>query len=493
MKAWKKRLLCTLRVLLWAFLLVFVLRVTANVLCVSSENELNRAGEGLYRQRPGSIDVVYVGPSHVYSSIIPQLIYDEYGITGYNFSTAAQSLANTYWGLREAIRLQHPKVAVVELICATADPAERQAPLYYSGMARMLSPFSPYKTLAVPDLLRREAESFEVATQVNAGAAGKMSWLDFWRLTSFHTQYGDLSARSFKDIWGPRRYAESWGYAPRYEKVEPEKPKEQELTELNQDLSAETLELLEKMKHAAEKSGTKLVFMVAPYPTNSREDRLYGQLHHWAEENGIDLLDFNQMPQLDIDYTTDYWDNTHLNYFGAQKVSRAMGRYLSETGLFEDHRQEKGFDRWNQRAGNYALWHQVETLSLTAPSAQWADTLAGLNKDYLALMAGTADETLAAELNRAGFAVQAGQPFCALFDGEHWTLAPQEEMAASVDGHRLVLRCTKDGGGGLTVGDTTVQGAPGVAVQIVNRLTDWPMPPVLLQGSGAQPLEIEEQ
>ena len=133
MKQKKQIILQAARVLLFAVLLVAALRFTGNFLCGSSENPLNRAGEGLYYQLPGTVDVVYVGPSHVYSSIMPQLIFDQYGITGYNFSTAAQSFESTYWALEEVIRLQRPKIAVVELVGATADPTVRQAPIYYTG------------------------------------------------------------------------------------------------------------------------------------------------------------------------------------------------------------------------------------------------------------------------------------------------------------------------------------------------------------------------
>ena len=485
-RRWKRRLVCTARALLFALLSVGAMRLAANLLCAVEENPLNRAGEGLYRQRPGSIDVVYVGPSHVYSSIIPQYIFDQYGITGYDFATAAQSFESTYWALCEAIRLQHPRIAVVELVCAAADPAVRQAPIYYTGLCRLLSPFSPLKYPAFLELLRCERQSFSSAAAWSDGAADRLSWTDFWRLTTFHAQYGTLCRRSFTEVWGPPLYEKSKGYSPVFARnpqsagqLPAYSPAELEAAAL----SPQAVKTLERMKAAAERSGTRLVFMVAPYMTDLREEKLYAQARGWAAQQGIEVLDFNlKKEELGIDPALDYADKSHLNYYGACKVSGAMGAYLAGTGLFQDKRQARGYEGWQRDAHCYETWEKVARLGGTECSAAYAAVLAGLGGDYLAVLAGVPDETISAALVEAGLSVQPGVGFCALFDGKRWEVqCGVPSLEGGTGGHRLAARC--DAGGAVAeVDGSGITAKTGVSALVYDALADKVADQAVLQG-----------
>lgn len=44
-----------------------------------------------------TVDVMFVGTSHVYCSYIPQQIYNDTGITSACLATSSQSYANSYW------------------------------------------------------------------------------------------------------------------------------------------------------------------------------------------------------------------------------------------------------------------------------------------------------------------------------------------------------------------------------------------------------------
>lgn len=490
MRVWKKRICEAALLLLFLFLLVFSLRAAGNLLCSNGENPLNRAGEGLYRQPKGSIDVVYLGPSHVYSSIIPQYIFDEYGITGYDFATAAQSFDSTYWGLREALRLQKPKVAVVELICATADPRERQSAIYYTGLCRMLSPFSPIKHQAAWDLYQKEQQSFQQADLLDEGSAGKLSWTDFWRLTTFHTQYAKLNRQSFDDLWGPPIYEKSRGWSPVFSKKPlPAAPTDAGRPD-NLTLSDSTLENLEKMAAAAKRSGTRLVFMVAPYPTSPRENSLYGQLRDWADQHEIDLLDFNLLwEELELDPENDFSDSTHLNYYGARKVSNYMGRYLQDTGLFTDKRTDPHYRSWQQDAHNYELWERAARSPEQQTTEEYAEFLSQLNGDYLALLGGVPDPALSEVLAGAGLDAPAGQLVCGIFNGEHWDLRPgTERMEDNIHGHSLVAAANPDGGH-LVLNDQHTTGGPGVIVSVWDQLSGRLVQQVRLTGSGVFPTD----
>ena len=58
--------------------------------------------------------------------------------------------------------------------------------------------------------------------------------------------------------------------------------------------------------------------------------------------------------EVPIDWETDTKDKgDHMNITGARKVSDFMGRWLAETGLFEDKRSQEAYSQWNQFLQEY--------------------------------------------------------------------------------------------------------------------------------------------
>ena len=56
----------------------------------------------------------------------------------------------------------------------------------------------------------------------------------------------------------------------------------------------------------------------------------------------------------DINWKTDTPDGgSHLNVLGAQKLTAALGNYLTEHYTLEDHRGQPGFESWDKDADTY--------------------------------------------------------------------------------------------------------------------------------------------
>jgi len=58
----------------------------------------------------------------------------------------------------------------------------------------------------------------------------------------------------------------------------------------------------------------------------------------------------NYMPEeVPIDWTHDTFDGgDHVNYYGAQKVTAYLGKYLSEMNLFTDKRGDERYVTWDE-------------------------------------------------------------------------------------------------------------------------------------------------
>ena len=98
------------------FILALIISILAieKVMKVKSYNGINQK-EALYAQPKNSIDVLFMGTSHVHCGINTALLWEEFGIAGYDYSGAEEPLWMTYYYLLEALKYQTPKMVVLDL------------------------------------------------------------------------------------------------------------------------------------------------------------------------------------------------------------------------------------------------------------------------------------------------------------------------------------------------------------------------------------------
>ena len=96
--------------LLFAVITLAMLYGTANLL---RDRETTLAD--LYSEEKGSIDMVIVGSSHVNNGIIPNIFWEENGISATNAYSWAQPTWTAYYYIREALRVQDPDIVILDL------------------------------------------------------------------------------------------------------------------------------------------------------------------------------------------------------------------------------------------------------------------------------------------------------------------------------------------------------------------------------------------
>ena len=67
-----------------------------------------------YQNPKNSIDVLFIGSSHVHNGIDISLLYKEYGISSYDFSSSGQPLPTSYFYVKEALKTQKPKLIIFD-------------------------------------------------------------------------------------------------------------------------------------------------------------------------------------------------------------------------------------------------------------------------------------------------------------------------------------------------------------------------------------------
>jgi len=101
-----------------------------------------------------SIDMVFIGNSHQFCSISPEVLAEEYGMNTFMLATSAQTIPMSYYAAMEAIELQHPKTIVLEVSYCANDfrtVSEEMSHCFFDGM-----PNCQAKKLALKDLIEEE-------------------------------------------------------------------------------------------------------------------------------------------------------------------------------------------------------------------------------------------------------------------------------------------------------------------------------------------------
>ena len=119
-----------------------------------------------------------------------------------------------------------------------------------------------------------------------------------------------------------------------------------------------SMKYLDAMRQLCLEKGIELVLIKAP--TNTWKYYWYDewdeQIESYAERHGIAYYNFIPLAEeIGIDWSTDTYDGgTHLNVYGAEKLTSYFGRILSEAHGLESRKQDTDLAaRWEEKYNAY--------------------------------------------------------------------------------------------------------------------------------------------
>lgn len=304
-----------------------------------------------YSEPPNSLDVVYIGSSHIYSGISPVEIYKDYGITGYDCTSSSQDSYKAYHYLKEVLKTQRPKVVVYDLMALFIGET-RDEISNWSGIENM----------------RFSLNFLETAWHASDNKSDVLSYI--FPVIRYHDRWEELNSEDFLN-----RYESDYakGQDMRYGDLiatpltAEQFPQFTELpTEEVIEINNEASENIKKMVDLCKENDIELLFIKTPITGYTYE---YGNaMKKFADECGIDLIDYNLMHEdIGLDWTTDFLDIVHLNSNGRSKLSQHIGRYLVDTYKLEAH-VDKG---WEKDANLYSQACKAKKIQRTYDSDEW--------------------------------------------------------------------------------------------------------------------------
>lgn len=332
----------------------------------------------LYATEENLMDVVFLGSSHCYCGITPDVLWGNYGISAFNMTTSGQDKKSTEHMLKELLKTQSPKVVCVELWGLTFDEHAVQGNVYRNMMAMKLSRNSI-------ELVKAYVDKEE-----------QMDYILRWPIV--HTRYKELDKYDFVTYeyseFGrgmPMSYSPGWSEFPGASLID-------ELGELT-DSNREWLENLYQLSIEEE---FELILFMAPSGVDEEQQKQVNAAKAFALENGITFFDFNRLVnELQIDYSQDFVDMTHLNGWGAEKLTMYFGAFFDANYELEDHRGEDAYYQWEDSYTDYSHGKALYELQRSKSLEEYIENLQKMDQTtYVVSFEGTyKDSTL--ELRRA--------------------------------------------------------------------------------------------
>lgn len=326
---------------------------------------------GFYELSENTLDVLYIGSSHVFSSISPEDIFMDYGITGYVQASSCQKVWQSYYYLEETYETQNPKVVVLDTFMVLDGAPQSEA----------------YNREAIDKMKLSKAKLHSIKTAVEYNSEESfMSYL--FPLLRYHDRWEELKEEDYRWFFTGCE-APAKGFLARIGSVS---------AVFNEDAyKDESIEpkiidekcavYLKKIKELCEMHGSDLV--LTKFPTCLWDGASSAGIRQWAQENKIPFLDYNGdkklRNQVDIDWETESLDGgNHLNYAGAMKMSNVFGKYLVEEYFFEDKRKDGVYKQWHNDYIYYKKCVKNYELANTTSLSEYLERLK--NENYVAII-----------------------------------------------------------------------------------------------------------
>lgn len=318
---------------------LFLLCMLAGIVTVLGRATLNRTDAGciqladFYELEEDTVDVLFVGSSHVYYSIHTCNLYDDYGIAGYLLASPAQPVWISYYFLREALKTQSPGLVVFD-VCTLY---KKQSDMGAASWPSLIS-------------MKPSRDKWQAIRAVNQEEKLLDAVGAFFSFPYYHTRYDELTRRDFENTKRVRYH----GYKPDFQVIsrqELEQWSDVDRTDFDkmEPVSERTEFYLRSLIRLCQEKRIPLLFVNSPYLNQTEEkQKAYNYVFAIAKEYGIPFLDSNFVGEMQIDFSKDLLEPSHLNYYGSVKYTDYLAKWMKSHCQIPDRRGDKRYQSWEE-------------------------------------------------------------------------------------------------------------------------------------------------
>ena len=313
---------------IFCFILVFLMLLQrgSNLLRLKNGGSTDRI-HSFYDIPEGTLDVLVLGSSHAYYGFQPGVLWNEYGISSHVMGSNKQSVATSCFLLKEALKYQRPKVVLFETYLMGIDD------LYVDeGCLRQ-----------AVDSMRLGSVKHELIQEFLPEASWKDKLSYYVPFLKYHSRWSELTSDDFeKDYFfhgGNLDFGLKEGENPGLDFPPGELP-ERNLIYLN-----EMIDICRENNILFAAFATPYMTLGAGYEFRQSMNLA---LEPWFADRDIPFFFFQKEPEGYIDYKSDFRDETHVNYYGQEKITAEIGAYLKENLDLPNHRGDDSYQSWEK-------------------------------------------------------------------------------------------------------------------------------------------------
>lgn len=322
------KIICFL--LIGALLLSVITKIFVPKWIKPKDNRMSYIIKGFYKEPKNSLDVVFMGNSDVYRGISPITLWDEYGIASYNFVSSGQRMWTAYYLMEECLKYQKP-----ELIVLNMDSAFNESQSSESNYRKVF------------DNLKFGKSKIEAVTDKTFKFKKKDILTYFLPILRFHSRWSELSDEDFRNAFKEEKYD-----LKGMDLNTDIKPFNDEKNYMNKNHSEDKIgpkcsKYLEKMVKLCKDNNIELLLIEIPSAESWSYD-LSNKTQKFADEHGLEFIDMNlNYKEFGFDWKTDTADKgDHLNVYGAEKVSKYLGKIIQEKYNIKNRKNDKEYEDW---------------------------------------------------------------------------------------------------------------------------------------------------
>lgn len=372
----RQRFLFLARAALFTIVFCLALDWVSSILRDKSSSTL----PGFYLEERETIDVLFLGTSHVYQSVNPVLLFHEYGIAGYDLTGSAQHLWSTLDYLEEALKIQKPKLAVVDVFSMVLREDYDYDKAYFRKNTQALR--------SLPIFCRTVGE--------HVPEGERLSY--YFDIIMYHENWKGVNEVSFSTLRPDEPYK---GYVYSREVTPAEMISDTSHITGAADIPPKNLEYLNRIIQLLKDNGIEIMLVNMPFvfdvyaghnsPEMQRE--ILNGVAAFAHEQGIHFVDYTgRQNYADIDWSTDSADGgAHLNIWGAEKLTLHLGGYLLDHYDLPDRRGDMQYASWEE---SYQKYRQTELAEELRQESDLDSYLALLDNETYTVLICTQGDTI---------------------------------------------------------------------------------------------------
>lgn len=337
---------------------------------------------GEYYEETTEHDVLMIGDCEVYENFDPITLWQEYGITSYIRGNAQQLTWQSYYMLEDALKYETPKVVIYNVQALTHAKPEREEynRMTLDGMRWSGTKWDAIRASMCPGekmieyifpLLRYHSRITELTD------ADFTYWADrrhvtcngyYMRIDVLPVSQSEVADTSWlyesypeamkkgknkkdrksgegdeEDPWADIEVGESedpWADIDDGGDEGTHEPKPLVTKDKGEPFGELPMSYLDRMRTLCEEKGIRLILIKAPSVSPQWYDSQEKQVVDYSKKYNLPYINFYKlMGKIGLDYEEDTYDGgLHMNYNGAQKLSKWLGSTLVEEYKMPDHR-----------------------------------------------------------------------------------------------------------------------------------------------------------